>query len=131
MSERKKRPPIRKPTEIPRPLPPRTEEEQEKRACGLAMDLAMKWMEEGTAPAQVVVHFLKIASIREQAELDKTKKEISLLEAKIKSFEVNEMQTEKYDEILRCMSEYAGKESEWEVIGETSAPVDYEDVTMD
>ena len=117
MQDRKRRPPIRKADpDRPEPLPARTEEEEEKRACGYAMDLAMRWMQEGTAPAQVVVHFLKIASQREQAELEKTKHEIELLKAKKRSIELDEEHEKRYQEVIRAISEYNGRESEWEIV---------------
>ena len=116
MYERKRRPPSRKPEPDPEPMPARTEEEEEKRACGYAMDLAIKWMREGTAPAQVVTHFLKIGSLREQAELEKTRREIELLKAKKKAIESAEEQDKKYQEVIKAISSYAGKDQEWEIV---------------
>lgn len=116
MYERKKRPPTRKP-DYDRDVPPaRSEEEEEKRACGYAMDLAIKWLREGTAPAQVVTHFLKLGSLKEQAELEKTRREIELLQAKKKAIELAEEQDKKYEEVIRAISSYAGKDQEWETI---------------
>ena len=79
MQERKKRPPLRKAEPLPAPMAPRSEEEEEKRACGMAMDLAMKWLQEGTAPAQVVVHFLKLQTTREKVELEKWRRSTTKL----------------------------------------------------
>lgn len=118
MYERKRRPPSRKPDKEPNRMPARTEEEEEKLACGLAMDLAIEWMRDGTAPAQVVTHFLKIGSLREQAELEKTRREIELLKAKKKAIELAEEQDKKYEEVIKAISSYAGKDSEWEEIEE-------------
>ena len=118
MYERKRRPPTRKAeTDIPR-LPPRTEEEEQKIAGELAMDLAIKWMREGTAPAQVVTHFLKVNSLKEQAELEKTRREIELLKAKKKAIEMAEEQDKKYEEVIKAISSYAGKDQEWETVEE-------------
>ena len=116
MYERKRRPPDRKP-ELEFDSPPaRSEEEEEKRACGYAMDLAIKWLREGTAPAQVVTHFLKVGSLREQAELEKAREEIKLLRAKKKAIEASEEQDKKYEEVIRAISSYAGKDQEWETV---------------
>lgn len=117
MYERKRRPPVRKPKEeeLPR-IPPRTEEEEVKLAGGYAMDLAIQWMKDGTAPAQIVTHFLKINSPKEQAELEKLHKEIELLEAKKKAIESAEEQDKKYQEVIRAISSYAGKDQEWETV---------------
>ena len=126
MYERKRRPPSRKPDEEVKPLPPRTEEEAEKLACGYAMDLAIKWMREGTAPAQVVTHFLKVGSLREQAELEKTKHEIDLIKAKKKAIEAGEEQDKKYEEVIKAISSYAGKDSEWEVVEDEYPGFEYD-----
>lgn len=114
--ERKKRPPKRKPDKDPEPVPARTEMEEEKRAGGYAMDLAIKQLREGTASSQIIVHFLKINSQKEQAELEKTRREIELLKAKKKAIESGEEQDKKYEEVIRAISSYAGKDQEWEVV---------------
>ena len=116
MYERKRRPPSRKAESELKPIPPRSEEEEQKLACGLAMDLAIKWMQEGTAPAQVVTHFLKIGSLKEQAELEKTRHEIELLQAKKKAIEMDEERDKKYEEVIKAISSYAGKDTEWEIV---------------
>lgn len=125
MYERKRRPPSRKAEPDLKPIPPRTEEEEQKLAGGLAMDLAIKWMQEGTAPAQVVTHFLKANSLKEQAELKKIEYEIELLKAKRKAIELGEEQEKKYQEVIRAISSYAGKDQEWEVIEDEGYPGEY------
>lgn len=80
------------------------------------MDLALKWLREGNAPAQIVTHFLKETSPRAQAELEKTKQEIELLKAKKKAVEMAEEQDKKYEEVIKAISSYAGKDQEWEVV---------------
>ena len=116
MYERKRRPPKRKPEEDLEPVPARTEMEEEKRAGGYAMDLAIKQLREGTASSQIIVHFLKINSQKEQAELEKTRREIELLKAKKKAIESAEEQDKKYEEVIKAISAYAGRDQEWEVI---------------
>lgn len=122
MYERKKRPSNRKAEEDLEPIPPRSEEEEQKLACGYAMDLAIKWLKEGTAPAQVVTHFLKVGSLKEQAELEKTRHEIELLQAKKKAIEMDAEQDKKYEEVIRAISSYAGKDQEWEVVEDEGYP---------
>ena len=116
MYERKRRPPKRKPEEDLQPIPARTELEEEKRAGGYAMDLAIKQLREGTASSQIIVHFLRINSQKEQAELEKTRREIELLKAKKKAIESAEEQDKKYEEVIKAISSYAGKDQEWEVV---------------
>lgn len=122
MQERKRRPPKQKAEPELRPIPARTEIEEIKRAGGYAMDLALKWLQEGTAPAQIVTHFLKINSPKEQAEVEKLNQEIKLLKAKKKAIESAEEQDKKYEEVIRAISSYAGKDQEWEEV-----PDDYPD----
>ena len=116
MYERKRRPPKRKADDIPEPMPARTEMEEEKRAGGYAMDLAIKQLREGTASSQIIVHFLKINSQKEQAELERVREEIKLLKAKKKALESAEEQDKKYEEVIKAISAYAGREQEWEVV---------------
>ena len=120
--ESKKRPPKGKAEQSPPPFPPRTEEEEEKRACGLAMNLAMQWLRDGTAPAQVVCHFLKIQSQKEQKETLKIEREIKLLETKQKSIELSDAANQRFDEAMKAFASYSGKDNEWETI-----PDDYPD----
>ena len=89
---------------------------EKKNAGNLAMRLAIKWMEKGDAPAQIVTHFLKVNSPKEQAELEKTNREIELLKAKKKAIELAEEQDKKYEEVIRAISAYAGKDQEWEIV---------------
>ena len=117
MYEKKKRPPSKKEVkEVLERLPPRSEEAANKLAGGLAMDLAIKWMREGTAPAQIVTHFLKSNSPKELAEVEKVNQEIELLKAKKKAIEMDEERDKKYEEVIRAISSYAGKDQEWEVV---------------
>ena len=115
MYERKKRPPTKKAALTPLP-PARTEEELEKRAIGLATNLAIEQMRNGTASSQIITHFLKLGSIREQAELEKTREEIKLLKAKKKAIEAAEEQDRKYEEVIRAIASYTGKDGEWEEV---------------
>lgn len=118
MYESKRRPPKRKAEEGPTPIPPRTEEEAIKRAGGYAMDLAMKQLREGTASSQIIVHFLRLNSPKEQAELEKTRKEIEVLEAKKQTLISQEEQDKKYEEVIKAFTSYAGKDSDWETVEE-------------
>ena len=121
MYERKNRPPAKK-AELP-PMPAaRSEEELEKRGAALATELAIERMRDGTASSQIIVHFLKIGSLKEQAELEKVRHEIELLKAKKKAIELSEDQDKKYEEVIKAMTSYMGKDSEWEEV-----PEDYED----
>lgn len=73
-AENSKKPPARR---QPRA---RTPEERERQLGGLAYDLAEIQLREGTAPAAVTLHFLKIVATREQLEVEQLRRKNNLLE---------------------------------------------------
>lgn len=95
--------------ERPTPMKPATTpEEDERQAVALAMRLAKKQMEEGTASSQVITHFLKVGSQREQLEQDKLKGENVLLKAKAEQLESHKATEELFREALQAMRSYSG-----------------------
>ena len=116
MYESKKRPPSKKALPI-QPIPaPVTEEEAEKLGVSLATKLALKQLQDGTASSQIITHFLKVGSLKEQAELEKTMREIDLLKAKKQALESQEEQDKKYQEVIKAIASYSGKDGEWEEV---------------
>ena len=116
MYESKKRPPNKKALPI-QPIPtPVTEEEAEKLGVSLATKLALKQLQDGTASSQIITHFLKVGSLKEQAELEKTMHEIELLKAKKQAIESQEEQDKKYQEVIKAIAAYSGKDGEWEEV---------------
>lgn len=113
MYESKKRPPSKKALPIPAPV---TEEEAEKLGVSLATKLALKQLQDGTASSQIITHFLKVGSLKEQAELEKTMREIDLLKAKKQAIESQEEQDKKYQEVIKAIASYSGKDGEWEEV---------------
>ena len=103
-------------TELPSMPPPRYEEEAYKRGAGLAMDLALEQLRNHTASSQTLNFFLTMNSPKVQAELEKTRQEIELLKAKKKAIESMEEQDKKYQEVIRAIASYSGKDTEWEVV---------------
>lgn len=67
---------------LPRSKPATTPESQENRMIRLAVDMAEKQLQEGTASVQVLSHYLKLASTRENDEREKLRLENQLLKAK-------------------------------------------------
>lgn len=55
---------------------------REQQLISMAVDLAEKKLMDGTASNQLIVHYLKLASTREQLEKAKIEKEIAQLDAK-------------------------------------------------
>lgn len=82
-------------------------EEQENRLINLAVKLAEKHLREGTATSQEIVHFLKLASIREKYEIQKLENEAKLLEAKRQAMESYKDMESKYQEAIDAMRRYS------------------------
>lgn len=59
--------------------PALTPEEQENRLISSAVDLAQKQLDDGTASAQVITHFLKLGSSREKLEQEQIARRNELL----------------------------------------------------
>lgn len=92
--------------------PASTPEAREQQLISLAMDEAERQMQEGTASAQVITHFLKAGSVREQMERGRLEREVELLEAKVQSLASARRVEELYSEALKAMRTYAGQDVE-------------------
>ena len=93
-----------------RPLPPaRTLEEREDQLIALANERAEEQLRNGTASSQVIVHFLRLGSTRNQIELEKLRKENELLKAKAHAIESGERMEELYAEAIKAMGHYRGE----------------------
>lgn len=90
----------------------RTPEARENQLIGLAIDLAEKQLIEGTAPAMVVTHYLKLASSKDRLEREKLQREVELLRAKTEAYEAGRRSDEKYERALRAFSLYSGNATE-------------------
>lgn len=95
----------------PRP-PAKGIEGRENQLISLAVDLAEKQLLEGTASSQIITHYLKLATTREQLEKEKLKKENELLAAKKDSLESEQRVEELYKNALNAMKSYQGHEDE-------------------
>lgn len=101
--------------------PAKTPEDQENRMIELAVDLAEKRLREGTATSQVLVHYLKLGSTREQLEQEKLERENDLLAAKKDAMESAQRVEELYGKALNAMRTYAGQ------VIDTDVDEDYDD----
>ena len=88
--------------------PASTPEARENQLISLAVDLAEKQLREGTASSQVISHFLKLGSTKEQLELEKLKKENELLVAKTETLQSAKRVEELY---ARAMDAFKGYRS--------------------
>ena len=88
--------------------PATTLEARENQVIAAAVDLAEKQILAGTASSQVLTHYLKLATTREQLEKEKLRQSIELDKAKTQAMS----QREEFEEITRAaieaMTEYRG-----------------------
>ena len=75
----------------------------------LAVDLAERQLEEGTASSQVITHFLKLGSSKERLEREKLEEENKLLRAKTENLQSQKRVEELYAEALSAMRRYSGQ----------------------
>lgn len=90
--------------------PATTPEGRENQLIAAAVDLAEKQMREGTASSQIITHYLKLGSTREQLEQERLSKENELLDAKVEAMASVKRVEELYETALNAMRSYAGAE---------------------
>lgn len=90
--------------------PATTPEGRENQLVSLAVDLAEKQLEQGTASAQVISHYLKLGSTRERLEQERLIRENELLKAKVDQIANQQKVEELYRDALNAMRSYAGQE---------------------
>jgi hypothetical protein len=74
----------------------------------LAEELAEKQLRDGTASAQVISHYLKLGSSREQLEQERLRQENQMLQVKMKAIEDQASMEETYKDALNAMRRYSG-----------------------
>lgn len=93
----------------PRQKPAETPEARENQMINYAVDLAEQQLLNGTASSQVIVHYLKLGTRKEQLEREKLEKENELLVAKVKALESQQRVEELYAEAINAMQVYSGR----------------------
>lgn len=92
--------------------PAKTPEGRENQLISLAVDLAEKQLMEGTASAQVITHYLKLGTTREELEKEKLKRENELLKAKAEAYQSSKEVEKLYQQALAAMRSYSGSDSD-------------------
>jgi hypothetical protein len=82
---------------------------REDQLIHLAVQLAEKQLREGTASAQVISHYLKMGSQREQLEQERLRGENALLVAKVDQLNSQQNMESLYKEAMDAMRSYSGK----------------------
>lgn len=96
-----------------KPHPPaRTPEAREKQMISLATDVAEKQLRDGTASAQVIVHYLRLGTEITRLQRVKLERETALLTAKTDAIESEKERAQKYDEVVAALRKYSGQSDE-------------------
>lgn len=92
--------------------PALTPEARENQLIALAMNAAEQQLLDGTASSQVITHFLKLGTVKEQLEMEKLRRESVLLEAKVKALESTRHIEELMEKAILAMKDYTGNGEE-------------------
>lgn len=92
--------------------PALTPEAQENQMIAMATNLAEQRLLDGTASNQIIVHYLKLGSMKAQLENEKLKAENELLKAKTEAIADSKVQEELYLKALDAMKDYSGFKGE-------------------
>ena len=88
--------------------PPITQEAEDAEMIALAYDQARNMLKEGTAPAPMVLFFLKKGSDKEKLELEKLREENKLLNAKTGAIENDKRTGEMFEKFMDSIRKYNG-----------------------
>lgn len=83
-------------------------EARENELIAAAVDLAHQQLLDGTASPSVITHFLKLASTKQQLEIEKLKSETEYLKAKAESVKSTERLEGLYEDAINAMRRYSG-----------------------
>ena len=97
---------------MPKRRPALNPDSREQQLIAAAVDLAEKQLLEGTASSQVITHYLKLGSSKERLEKEKLEEENKLLRAKRESIKSAKKQEELFEEAIRAMRHYSGRDED-------------------
>ena len=87
----------------PRRPPATTPEARERQMIALTVDLVEKKLRDGTATSQETVHYLRLATTRNQLEQEKLRNENKLLEARVEAMASMKNVEELYGQALSTL----------------------------
>ena len=88
--------------------PALTPEARENQLISLAVDLAERQLQEGTASSQVITHYLKLGSTKERIEKEILEKKKDLISAKTEAMKSAKRVEELYADAINAMRMYSG-----------------------
>lgn len=87
---------------------------REDQMINKAVDLAERQLDDGTASAQVISHYLKLGSSREKLEQERIAREVELLEIKKEAYASAARMEELMSEAINAFRSYSGQPVELE-----------------
>ena len=90
--------------------PAENPESRENQLIARAVDLAEKKMIDGTASAQIIVHYLRLGSTKEKLEKEILERQKDLIEAKTQSLKSMQRMEELYENAIAAMRSYGPTE---------------------
>lgn len=88
--------------------PALTPEARENQLIALATNLAEQQLRDGTASSQVISHYLKLGTAKNQLELEKLRRENELLVAKTEAYQSSKRVEELYENAINAIKQYSG-----------------------
>lgn len=92
--------------------PASTLEGRENQLVSLAVDEAERHIRAGTASSQVLTHFLKLGTTREQLEQERMREELELTKAKVSELQSREKVEHLYADAIRAFRNYSGQDDD-------------------
>lgn len=92
--------------------PALTPEGRENQMICRAMDLAEQQLIDGTASSQVITHYLKLGSTKEQLEKEILELQKELIAAKTEAIQSQKRMDEMYERAIKAMASYRGVSEE-------------------
>lgn len=89
--------------------PALTPEARENQLISLAVDLAERQLQDGTASSQVITHYLKLGSTKERIEKEILEQQKKLITAKTEALQSAKRVEELYANAIAAMRKYNGK----------------------
>jgi hypothetical protein len=89
--------------------PAKTPEERESMLVSMAMERAEQQIADGTASSQLLTHFVKLGSSREQLEQERLRNENEVLRKKVETMEAAVDVKNLMEEALQAFRGYSGK----------------------
>jgi hypothetical protein len=83
-------------------------EEREQRCINLAEKMAEEQLANGTASAQVQLHYLKLGSQKAKLETEKLRHETELIRAKTADIEAQKRSDQLFEEAIKAFKGYSG-----------------------